>query len=137
MAMVRMAHDNQSRRAETAMTRQSLFSAAIGLILPGLLIGLFVAGPGHARTCPADLSALDSQIQTPGLRARLSLSFASIIQNAGGVDQAITRTRAALAGVQTRRAQAVANGQDTQTHDEAVLIFTRQIEALQCLEDAS
>ncbi len=55
-----------------------------------------------------------------------------IIEAAGGLGQALTRTQTALSEVQTRRAQAVADGRDTQAMDDAILIFTKQIEALQC-----
>lgn len=93
---------------------------------------LSVPAPSLADSCPANLSALDSRVQTPELRARLSLPLASVVERAGGVEQAIARSRGALETVRARRAEAAARGGETRALDEAILIFSAQIEALQC-----
>lgn len=116
------------------MTTQAFKSGRFCLALPVFVLALADASSSYARTCPADLTALASQIQTPGLQARLSLPMATIIQSAGGVDPALARTRAALADAQGRRAIAVSNGRDTQAMDDAIVVLTHQIAALECIK---
>ena len=116
------------------MARQVVKGARVWMVLPALALSLAGASASYAQTCPADLTALTSQIQTPGLQARLALPMATLVDNAGGVDQAIARTQTALEDVQARRVVAVENGRGTQALDDAILVFTKQIEALQCLK---
>lgn len=114
------------------MAKQARRAACLWTGLAVFGLSAMTASVGAAQSCPADLTALKGQIQTSGLQARLSLPMTTIIENAGGLDQAIARTTAALAVVQARRATAASEGRDTTALDDTILIFTRQIEALEC-----
>jgi hypothetical protein len=107
-------------------------SMALGSAVFLLAIGLAGISPSLAQSCPANLSDLDSQIETPGLRARLWLPLEPIIEQVGSLDEAIARTQSSLLAVQARRATALAEGRDTRSYDDAILIFVRQIEAFEC-----
>lgn len=128
------ATTHQSTGNSIAMASRASIGKCHWAPLAAVAISIVCANASYAQTCPADLTALASQIQTPGLQARLSLPMATLVENAGGVDQAIARTQAALEDVQARRVVAVENGRSTQALDDAILVFTKQIEALQCLK---
>lgn len=118
----------------SGMPRRSVVRGLTRITLSAMALCLADANASYAQSCPADLTALSSQIATPSLQARLSLPMTTIIANAGGVDQALARTQSALADVLARRAVAAANGRDTRALDDSILVFTRQIEALECIK---
>ncbi len=87
-----------------------------------------------AQSCPANLTALSGQIQTPDLQAILSVSVDDIIAQAGGLDQAITNASQRLARFSAMQTN-LGNADDAATRlyiNEAVVVVTAQLQALQC-----
>ncbi|MGA0601553.1 hypothetical protein ACO2Q3_12690 [Caulobacter sp. KR2-114] len=88
----------------------------------------------QAQSCPADLSNLLDQVQTPELRDLASTPLDTIISRSGGIDQAISLTQTAVDHLTTLHANP-GNATDPTTLayiNEAYLVETAELHALQC-----
>lgn len=119
------------------MARQFINSVPRVSLLALAGIALFlstVSGPAMARSCPADLSALDAQIQTPSLRTGLTKPLDDVIQSAGGVEAAISEAKARLDQLNERQAAIPASAPAVAVRplNEAITIIEAEIAALEC-----
>lgn len=97
---------------------------------------ILAPGPLWAADCPADLSSLAPKIHTANFAAKLGTAISKIVSDAGGLDPAIAQAKAKLSDIQSRRAQLPAGEASpvATAMDDAILILSVEIDALQCLQ---
>jgi len=95
------------------------------------------ATPAFAQTCPADLTGLNSQIQTDRIRPALAKTFDALVQEAGGLAPAIAAAESDVTKYQTRLANLPADVSafERQLTEDAVLIAQARVTALRCREE--
>lgn len=105
-------------------------------LLSACFVAAALASPEvvQAQTCPADLTSLTGQIQTPDLQALLTVRIDDMVAAAGSLDQAITNLSQRLDRFSAMQANR-GNADDATTRqyiDDAVTVATAQLQALQC-----
>jgi len=108
------------------------------IILGVTILGAAYASPGRAQTCPADLTGLNSQVQSDRIRPVLAKTFDQLVQEAGGLAPAITAAEADVIKYETRLASLPADVStfERQLTEDAVLIARARVTALRCREQA-
>lgn len=98
-----------------------------------VLVGA-VATNVSAQVCPADLSALHSQISDPSLKTMLDKPFDDLIAEAGSLESALEETRSKLADLKARRVALPADASDFEKalYDEAIVIGEHRVTGLEC-----
>lgn len=106
------------------------------LLLAAVPLFLGSAIPAAGQTCPANLTALDSQVSTAPVKQVLSKSFDELIQEAGGLSQAIAAAEADKVKYETRLASLPADVSDFERNlnEDAVLVAGARVTALRCRE---
>ena len=110
------------------------------LLLMSTAIVLCLGGqPALAQTCPADLSALDSEIQTESLRVGLFVPLADRVQRGGGVNAMIAKAEEDVARLYDQRDHlAPGTSEDLRrTINEAILLLDAELDALRCMQAQS
>jgi hypothetical protein len=95
--------------------------------------------PALAQTCPADLSALDSEIQTESLRVGLFIPLADRVQRGGGVNAMIAKAEEDVARLYDQRDNLAPSTSEElrRTINEAILLLDAELSALRCLQAQS
>ena len=109
-------------------------------ILLGLTAVLSLSGlPALAQTCPADLSELDSEIQTPSLRVGLHVPLVDMVQRGGGVNAMIAAAEEDVAQLyeQRDRLPPETSADLKRTINEAILLLDTELRALRCMQAQS
>ena len=108
--------------------------------LAGLIAGALIgccAAPAHAQSCPADLTGIASQVQTPDVLAILTTPIDTIIAHDGGLDPAIATTTTRLAELQATLASLGAQDEETRQYlVDSITMFQAELSALNCRKGA-
>lgn len=105
-----------------------------GLTGATLLCALAVAAGAQAQACPADLSSLIGQVQTPSLQPQLTESLDDRVARDGGLEQSITIATDSLTSLSDFQGRMKASDDETtkRTVYERLLVISARLDALKC-----
>jgi hypothetical protein len=100
-----------------------------------VVLTLVAATSAAAQSCPADLTGISGQVQTPDIQAMLTTTMDTIIaDDGGGLDQAIAVTDAKLSQMQATL-QSLTADDDPATRlyvIDTITMFQAEISAMTC-----